>query len=352
MAPSAAINIPTTTHEFDQSFSSSQSSADDAIFSPLDSIATSLSTTSLINDYLGGEFDLDDGFATAPPPAVALRDDEAKREIARIDETNAVAFGQGPDKWLYHPRTGLFDLTRQAPVKVHLASFSDNMNGILLDPARTMLVVIDMQNFFVHPACYVHKGGLAAVEPIVGVMNRCRQLGIKVSFLNWVIEDKDMVEMPPAVQRGWSADRMRTHGIGWHTNLGSELPNGQGRCLWKDSWNADLYDPIKAAARPEDITFLKNRPSGMWNPDCNMAQYMIEHNIKTILFAGVNTDQCVLGTLTDCYSKSYDCILISDCVGTATSGMMAQELVEYNVARNYGFVVDSGCIARSEIVTA
>ncbi|ETN45205.1 uncharacterized protein HMPREF1541_10082 [Cyphellophora europaea CBS 101466] len=226
------------------------------------------------------------------------------------------------------------------------------MSGIVVDPTRTLLVVVDMQNYFIHPACYPHVGGLAAVQPILNVIGRCRQLGIQIGYLNWVIEEKDLEEMPPAVQRGWSADRLKTHGIGWHVNLGSELPDGQGRCLWKGSWNAELYEPIRAAARPEDVTFLKNRPSGMWSPDCDMARYIANHNKKTIFFAGVNTDQCVLGTLTDCYSKSYDCLMVKDCVATATTGLMAQELVEWNVARNYGFVVDSDSVLASQMLQA
>lgn len=353
MAPSAAIPIPTV-QQNDQYINSSVESTEDEIFTPIDSLSTSVSSASINDGYIEDlELELDSKAWTNERPikvswATELNEEETTDVLT--DEATAIRFGHGKEAWLYHPQSGVFDLTRQSATKLHVPSHSDNMTGVLLDPARTMLVVVDMQNFFISPRCYSHVAGLAAVDPTLAVMKKCRSLGIRVSFLNWVIDEKDMIEMPPAVQRGWSVDRLRSHGVGWNVNLGSELPGDQGRCLWKGSWNAELYPPVKDAALPEDPVFLKNRPSGMWSSDCDMARYMKGNNVKTVLFAGVNTDQCVLGTLTDCYSKSYDCIMISDCVGTATTGLMAQELVEYNVERNYGFVVDSGCIERARMV--
>lgn len=177
---------------------------------------------------------------------------------------------------------------------------------------RTVLVVVDMQNFFIHPDCCDHAEGLKAVKPTLEVIERCRNDGIQVAWLNWGINEWNLRRMPPAVLRGFSKARIGTHGHGWHVNLGSELPNDQGRCLWKGSWNAELYEPLKHAARPaQDLFWDKDRPSGMWCQDEEMHRYLRKSGKKTILFAGVNTDQCVLGTLTDSYSNGFDCILIS-----------------------------------------
>jgi phosphatidylethanolamine-binding protein len=352
MAKSHPIDIPVLQHD-DSPLPSSVESDQDFIFTPADSLSTSLDSVSTI-DNVFDQIDLRPAGLAEP---LSSHKHEPRHHAsfpstrnALLDEASAVPFGRGPDRWLYHPSSGLFDLTRAALSKLMISSRSENMSGIVIDPSRTMMVIVDMQNFFVHPACYSHIAGMAAVQPILATMRRCRELGIRIGFLNWVIEEKDMWEMPPAVQRGWSMDRLKSHGVGWHTNLGAELPNGQGRCLWNGSWNAELYDPIKDAVRSEDVTFLKNRPSGMWSTECDMARYLADHDMKTILFAGVNSDQCVLGTLTDSYSKSYDCLLVKDCVGTATTELMAQELVEWNVARNYGFVIDSHDIAAAQLL--
>jgi len=111
--------------------------------------------------------------------------------------------------------------------------------------------------------------------------------------------------------------------------------------LWKGSWNAQIYDPLLDVATKDDLYFDKNRPSGLWNPNGDLSRYLQESGKKTILFAGVNTDQCVLGTLVDGYSWGYDCIMLGDCCGTMTTGFGAKELCDYNVATNYGFVATS-----------
>jgi nicotinamidase-related amidase len=52
--------------------------------------------------------------------------------------------------------------------------------------------------------------------------------------------------------------------------------------------------------------------------------------IRTLIFAGCNTDQCVAASLTDAVWKNWDCLLLSD--GTATtSPKFAQEMVEFNM---------------------
>lgn len=254
-----------------------------------------------------------------------------------------VLFGGDENQWIYLPDTKRFDLSRGSTNKLIIDADDGvaNHRGCMIDPENTVLVVIDMQNFFIHPDCRNHVGGIAAVQPTLKVMERCRHEGIQIAFLNWGINERDLRVMPPAVQRGFCQKRAAQSGHGWHVGLGSELPNGQGRCLWKGSWNAQLYDPIHEASRPEkDFFFDKNRPSGMWSSEEPLHRYLRESGKKTILFAGVNTDQCVLGTITDSYSNGFDCILISDCAGTMTD-FAAKELCEYNVKTNYGFVTDS-----------
>ena len=55
------------------------------------------------------------------------------------------------------------------------------VDSILIDPNISALVVVDMQNFFLHPKCRDHRLGLKTVEPTVKVIEKCRKLGIHVS---------------------------------------------------------------------------------------------------------------------------------------------------------------------------
>ncbi|KAI7606331.1 hypothetical protein KC346_g10596, partial [Hortaea werneckii] len=113
------------------------------------------------------------------------------------------------------------------------------------------------------------------------------------------------------------------------------------RCLFKGTWNAEIYDPLLPYTTPEDVRFDKARMSGLWSPELPMHKWLRESGKKTLLFAGVNTDQCLLGTLTDAYSWGWDCILIGDCAGTMTDVMGTKEVCDYNIATNMGFVTDS-----------
>jgi nicotinamidase-related amidase len=66
----------------------------------------------------------------------------------------------------------------------------------------------------------------------------------------------------------------------------------------------------------------------------------IEDKGTTILFAGVNTDQCVLHSLTDANFLGYGCLLVEDCCAT-TSPTYCVEATVFNVKKCFGLVTDS-----------
>ena len=64
-----------------------------------------------------------------------------------------------------------------------------------------------------------------------------------------------------------------------------------------------------------------------------MCTDLIEKNsLRTLLFTGLNNEQCVMGTLQDAYLKSLNSVLLKD--GSATnSPEYAQLNAEYNCLR-------------------
>lgn len=210
----------------------------------------------------------------------------------------------------------------------------------------------DMQNFFVHPLFRDHASGLATVPALRRVIAKCRAQNIQLCWLNWGISDHDLKVMPPAVTRGFCRSLASTSGNGWHVGLGKPLPQDQGgeRCLFQGTWNADIYDAVKDVVTPDDVRFDKARMSGLWSPELPFHKWLVASGKKTLLFAGVNTDQCLLGTLTDAYSWGWDCILLGDCAATMT-GLGAQAVCDYNIATNMGFVTDSETFCRAQETT-
>lgn len=135
-----------------------------------------------------------------------------------------------------------------------------------------------------------------------------------------------MLTIPAGVRRGFMKQTllspiktdgdMRRPYIG----LGADLGDGKGRCLFAGSWNADIYGPLKSHATSADLHCAKNRMSGMHTPSQPLWTTLKEKGITTCLFTGVNTDQCVLGTLADSYNAGWNCVLVDDCCGTPTVG--------------------------------
>lgn len=135
--------------------------------------------------------------------------------------------------------------------------------------------------------------------------------------------------MPAGVARGFA--RAVVAGEKDAGGLGVDLGGGKGRCLVAGEWNSEIYEPLRRAVdEVDDVRCSKNRMSGLWNEHQPLWRYLEESGKKTLLFAGVNTDQCVLGTLTDAYNAGWDCVMVEDTCATRTEG--ATEVCLANIA--------------------
>lgn len=297
--------------------------------------------------------------------------------------------------WLYDSELG-FDLTHPesitSPTTSTAIRFHTTTLPITIDPAKSALVVIDMQNFFLSPNLgrpADSKGLQAQVQLLKYAIPAARKAGIRVVWLNWGLTQDEIDDMAPATIRAFGfetvaadafeqcaevrarAAAIDNHGInaGAHKiavqtrlevtgkdariyrGLGADIGDVQlddgstvpgGRLLMRDQWNADLTPELKKEFQvgqqhnPADVLIHKNRMSGFWGQSTMGTIFLDEHGIKTLFFAGVNTDQCVGGSAQDAFSKSYDVILLSDGAAT-TSPSCAQEAIEFNCARTWGF---------------
>ncbi|KAI9691547.1 MAG: hypothetical protein M1822_007618 [Bathelium mastoideum] len=311
--------------------------------------------------------------------------------------------GNAGNFWQHSTENG-FDLTHPSfpgasdtPQSLRIETTT---TAITINPARTALVIIDMQNFFLSESFGRTRGAghLASDALLTHAIPAARKAGMQVIWLNWGLTEEDVVLMPPAVKRAFGFEAHLDSGndaiageeyfkespdgigvdkfgnkryVGGHQllengkdgriykGLGSQcgdvvLPSGEtvdaGRLLMRDTWNASLYPPLAEAyqqglqSRRPDVWLHKNRMSGMWGATTPCQEYLEREGIRTLLFAGVNTDQCVSGTFTDSFSKGYDCVLLSDGCGT-TSPAYATECIEFNAARTWGFVTSCGNFA-------
>jgi len=88
----------------------------------------------------------------------------------------------------------------------------------------------------------------------------------------------------------------------------------------------------------------KCRFSGFW--DTNFDVILRNLGIRTLIFTGVCTDQCVHHTLADANFLGYSCILLKDLVGT-NSPDFVRDATFWQVKSSFGFIANSEDFAKS-----
>lgn len=92
-----------------------------------------------------------------------------------------LVFGPPGDEWRYETSSRTYDLTRgRSPAWTVGTSQGPTETFISVNPHSTALVIVDMQNYFLHPDCRDHPAGLAAVDKTEKVIEKCRELGVQV----------------------------------------------------------------------------------------------------------------------------------------------------------------------------
>ncbi|MCO5975583.1 cysteine hydrolase [Ideonella oryzae] len=233
--------------------------------------------------------------------------------------------------WLATEQTVDMALPARPPARLALPATPQNL---VIDLHRTAIVVIDLQNDFCTEGGWVdHIGGnyqadRAPIGPLQALLPALRQAGVPVVWVNWG-NRPDLANMPPN-----QIHLYKPHGHG--TGLGDPLPHGRGNVLEKGSWAAAIVDELPV--EPQDIQVDKYRISGFW--DTPLDSILRNLGVKTVLFAGCNTDQCVLHSLTDANFLGYGCVLLEDCCATS-SPAFCTEATLWNVRKCFGFVSDS-----------
>lgn len=228
---------------------------------------------------------------------------------------------------------GCTSLVRHAP-KPRPVRLDASGQSIEFDLARSALIVVDMQNDFCHPQGWFGQKGIS-VRPTrkpIPVLQRLlpawRASGRPVIWLNWGIRP-DRLNLPPVVQ---FTGKRRADAVGY----AEASPMDRGLSLVPGHWGAQVIDELPV--EPADITVYKHRLSGFWDNELDSVLRGLD--VRTLFYAGVNTDRCVFSTLQDAGFLGYDNVLLADACSTSSPAYVTRA-IHAIVQRLHGFVASS-----------
>lgn len=243
--------------------------------------------------------------------------------------------GSSPrNQWHVNRATADFVRTEMPPRPIELDATPQRVR---FDLARTALVIVDMQNDFCHPEGWLGSIGVdvspgrALIGSTVRMVEQCRKADVPIIWVNWG-NRPDLLNLGPSALHVYNGD-------GTGTGLGDPLANG-APVLELGSWAAAILDEFGDTSG--DIHVAKYSMSGFW--DTHLDAILRNLRITTLLFAGVNLDQCVLCTFQDASFRGYDCVLLEDCCATTSPDYCAQATL-YNIRQCFGFIAASTGLA-------
>lgn len=168
-----------------------------------------------------------------------------------------------------------------------------------VDPSRTALLVIDIQNDFCSD-----DGAVAAMG---GDISECRMVANRIA------------EFVPQVsgRLGFTAFFRLIYDDQWLSESQKErlLKNGSPIICAAGSHGADLF----LTPGPEDLVFTKHCYSAFSNEA--FCQVLRERSIATVVVTGVDTHICIEGTVRAGYDLGYRMVVLTDLVGTTRSNI-------------------------------
>jgi nicotinamidase-related amidase len=192
--------------------------------------------------------------------------------------------------------------TAAAPV---MASLEAEPYAFTFEPARTALVIIDMQRDFLEPggfgAALGNDVGLLrrAIEPTRRLLAAARQAGLLVIHTREG-HRPDLADLPPA---------KRARG-GFTVGIGDVGP--MGRILVRGQPGHDIIPELYPIVGEPVI----DKPGKGAFFATDLHAILQSRNIARLLVAGVTTEVCVSTTVREANDRGYDCLVLRDCTGS------------------------------------
>jgi nicotinamidase-related amidase len=186
-----------------------------------------------------------------------------------------------------------------------LATVEAEPEPISIDPAKTAVVIIDMQRDFLEPGGFGESLGndvsllKRAVEPCQALLSLARRIGMLVIHTREG-HRPDLSDAPKAkVERGAPSVRIGAPGPMGRILIRGEPGQDIIRELYPIAGEPVIDKPGKGAFYATDLhSILNNR------------------GIESLIVCGVTTEVCVHTTVREANDRGFRCIVPSDCCGS------------------------------------
>lgn len=196
-----------------------------------------------------------------------------------------------------------------------------------VSPEHTALVLVDLQNDFVHPDGWVatqqvpgfmgDTGITAVLERASALLVAARAAVIPVVFVRMLGDEK---YLSPAMR------------VQYWRNHRHERPT----CVAEGTWGADFYGDLRPNGHGIEFVIDKHRYSAFIGT--RLDQILRSNAIKTIVVGGVATSGCVESTVRDGFMLDYYVVLADDACGDYEPGRHRASLSKVDLS--FGYVVD------------
>jgi len=193
---------------------------------------------------------------------------------------------------------------------MHTIRLDASPEAVTFEPARAVVIVVDMQNDFGARGGMFDRAGIdisgieKVVRPTARVLAAARRAGIKIVYLKMGYRP-DLTDLgaPDSVNRA----RHLRFGVGEVVRG----PDGQeSRILIRDTWNTDILPELKPEAGDEVI--YKTRFSGFFETELDDRLKSI--GARHLIITGCTTSVCVDSTVRDAMFRDYLCVFLADCM--------------------------------------
>lgn len=192
---------------------------------------------------------------------------------------------------------------------------AEEPDDLLLPPAETALLVIDIQNTYLEVPDdaaeaarwqpFFDRMNGTVIPNTVAPTDLAREAGIEVIFARIACQKDD----------------------GRDRSLSQKKPGFNYLSLPKDREDSQMVSELMPQG--DEITVLKTTDSALTGTNLRL----ILHNmgIRNVIVAGIFTDQCISSTVRSLADESFNVVVVEDCCAAATDDLHRRELEIINM---------------------